>query len=212
MKATEQTFNKLHPDFDFSKIIKSDECRLVHCWLDYGQPTKRCRHHALANSRYLMLYFNLVFPMDLPQEYIDAALLTHGKYNCKVSKVYSNWLQVGIGENSPLFDVDAVEGINFSMGSEIQDMIVAYEKGEIMSHETTVREREEKIKQRQRNKKKLDRVIEEIKKIHDSCKYLVHKSRGMEDVVPGINDAVKQTMPGIGEVLRLVAKTRRHYT
>ena len=212
MKNKIAIFNKLHPNVDFIKLAKSDECRLVHCWLDYGRPTKRCRHHMLANSSRLTSYFNHVFPINLHQAYIDAALLTHGRYICKVNtNVYCNWLQVGIPENSPLFDVDATDGINYSMSSEIQDITAAYQSGEIMSHVTTVAASELKIKKRQRDKEKLNKAEVEIKKIHKSSKGLVHKTKHLEDVVPGINAAITEAMPGIGEVIRLIETARRDF-
>ena len=208
MKNLEEIFNKLHPDENFKKIVQSDECRLIQCWLDYGRPTKTCRHHALAYSHYLRSNFNNVFPVNMSQADIDAALLTHGKYNCKI---YYHMLKVGIPKNSPLFDIDVCDGINFSMGSEIQDMIAAYEMGKIMSHITTVAASELKIKKRQRDKEKLNKAEVEIKKIHKSSKGLVHKTKHLEDVVPGINAAITEAMPGIGEVIRLIETARRDF-
>ena len=208
MKEKQEIFNKLHPDENFKKIVQSDECRLIQCWLDYGRPTKTCRHHALAYSHYLRSNFNNVFPVNMSQADIDAALLTHGKYNCKI---YYHMLKVGIPKNSPLFDVDVTGGINYAMNSETQDMITAYKNGAIMSHVTTVVASELKIKKRQRDNKRLDQAGEEINRIHNSCKYLAHKARGMEDVVPGINAAIIEAMPGIGEVIRLIETARRDF-
>jgi|GEM_PF-5986981 len=146
MQDEQNLFKKLHPDQGFIEILKTDECRLVHCWLDFGQPTKRCRHHMLANSHNLMFYFNSVFPVELSQAYIDAALLTHGKYNCKIWNVRLKLLHVGIEGNSPLFDVSVLKKINYSIGAEIKDMTTAYKKGEIMSYVTSVRAEDEKRK------------------------------------------------------------------
>ena len=144
MNYPESLFYKLHPKVYFKAILRSDECKLLSCWLDYGEPTLSCQHHWLANSSVILKYANTTFPMELTQPYIDAALLNHGQYNCKIMGVKGKEsLDVGIVKHSPLFHLKG--SINITLRSEIAIMTSAYITDHIKHYTTSFKAREHLI-------------------------------------------------------------------
>jgi len=192
MNYPESLFYKLHHKVDFKSILRSDECKLLSCWLDFGEPTLSCQHHRLANSGSILKYANTTFPMELTQPYIDAALLNHGhQYNCRIMGVKGKeWLDVGIVKHSPLFHLEG--SINITLRPEIAKMTNAYIEGHIKHHTTSFKARE--------------RLITNLT---DSIKYLNQNTWYLNDTLPGIrNDTVKR---GINEIITKLLTSRKQY-
>jgi hypothetical protein len=193
MNYQESLFYKLHPKVDFKAILRSDECKLLSCWLDYGEPTLSCQHHWLANSSGILKYANATFPMELTQPYIDAALLNHGQYNCRIMGVKGKeWLDVGIVKHSPLFHLKW--SINITLRSEIADMTKAYIYGRIKHYTTSFKAREHLI------------AILEY-----SLQYLNHHAWELNDTVPGIRKATFEIGPGIEKTITMLLTSRKQY-
>ena len=193
MNYPESLFYKLHPKVYFKAILRSDECKLLSCWLDYGEPTLSCQHHMLANSSSLLKYANTTFPMELTQPYIDAALLNHGQYNCRIMGVKGKeWLDVGIVKHSPLFHLKG--SINIALRPEIANMTNAYIKGHIKHYTTSFKAREHLITN-----------------LTHSIKYLIHNMRELNDTVPGIRNTTFEIGPGINKIITMLLTSRKQY-
>ena len=193
MNYPESLFYKLHPKVDFKAILRSDECKLLSCWLDYGEPTLSCQHHRLANSSSILKYANTTFPMELTQPYIDAALLNHGQYNCKIMGVKGKEsLDVGIVKHSPLFHLWG--SLNTTLCSEIANMINAYIKGHIKSYTTPLKAREDLIAN-----------------LECSLQYLNHHAWELNTTVPGIRNTTFEVRLGIKKIITMLLTSRKQY-